>query len=380
MKYIRKIVDHSFFGTLASSCSVLSSSVRVLPKIKTPLRETFTHPTRHTKSWLLSHHYALPRRSHFYNTSNEVSLFHLQNCILTQPNSEIVVDERISWESFHGRHEYEKYLFSQDDLCYHFFYSKSSIDHASLKYPLFILPTRWYQSNYYHWVVESIPRIFYFKKLQKDHPELKLALHRFSENSYQAQWLRLLDVANSDCYFIDSEHNHRFSNVFYVPILGSGHVSKATISCLLSLLNNSFIPERHLFEISPYIFIDRKPGTVRSIANTSQIHKLLLKRGFSILYLEDLPVATQLSCIHSATRIVGIHGSGFANLVAVQPHASILEIMTATMINPCFYDLSAALRANYGFIASPYSSLHSASQHLIVNPTLLEDSIDLMSE
>lgn len=377
MYYINSFVDESKFCSLSESSALIGSPTLLIPEINTSLQETFTHSICHSKKWLLSHHYALANRSLFHNTSNEVYRYHLRECILAQPFSELIINSKIIWESFHSKTAFKTYLFNQVDSVFKLVHSSSTSDHSHLEFPVYILPTRWYQSNYYHWVVECIPRIYYFFELKREFPNLKLAIQPFHVNSYQAQWLRLLNISSHDCYLISPHTNHLFRNAFYVPILGNGHVNQPSIHCLQELLADTYSSSEATPQPSTDIFIDRKPGSVRSFTNYSEVHRFVKNRNYRIIYSEDLSVLDQLLLFRNAHRIIGIHGSGLSNLIISNSCGGVLELMTADMVNPCFYDLASALNINYGFIASPYSG-NRVNQHMELNIPLLDESIHLM--
>lgn len=61
------------------------------------------------------------------------------------------------------------------------------------------------------------------------------------------------------------------------------------------------------------IFISRKD--TRRLSNENEIEKLLQKRGYEKIYLEDLPLEDQFSCVVFASEIVAIHGAGLAPLI-----------------------------------------------------------------
>jgi len=60
------------------------------------------------------------------------------------------------------------------------------------------------------------------------------------------------------------------------------------------------------------LFISRRD--VRRIENEAQIRSLLERRGFTLIYAEDLPVAEQVRYLANATDVVAIHGAALGAL------------------------------------------------------------------
>ena len=99
--------------------------------------------------------------------------------------------------------------------------------------------------------------------------------------------------------------------------------------------------------------------------------------GFKVIYGEDYTVLEQIQIFKSAQYIVGIHGSGLANIIFSSSDSRVLEIMPSSSINPCFFDLANAKRQSYGYIICQCSGIKNG-QLIYIDPTMLNDHLDIL--
>ena len=74
------------------------------------------------------------------------------------------------------------------------------------------------------------------------------------------------------------------------------------------------------------IFVSRSKTRMRRILNESDLWGDLEKRGFNVVYLEELSLIDQIIIFSNAEVIVGAHGAGFTNLMFSAQGAKFLEI------------------------------------------------------
>ena len=349
----------------------------ILPSSSTQIEETFTSTSGFDKKWMLRHHYALSNRSLSHNESPAVHLFHLKNCLLSDPFFDVIVNDSIVWESFHSSFAYKTWLFDSNFQSYKHIHASSTAN-VSEPGPFFLAPTRWYNTNYYHWTIDCLPKLLLFKELKSVITGLKLLIHRFPFDSFQSQWLRILEIGDTEITYLREGVNHNIFDVYYVPILGANFVSrlssqyfKTGFDKYLQKVNysSSHYPEK--------IFISRRLGHVRSIANQTEINSLLAAYDFQVIYAEDFSVLDQLKLFTDARYIIGIHGSGLSNLLFTSSSSSILEI-TPSCVNPAILDLANSLELRYGYIVTPYSPIAKENQLILVNPLTLQDQVNTL--
>ena len=75
--------------------------------------------------------------------------------------------------------------------------------------------------------------------------------------------------------------------------------------------------------------------------------------------------------------MVGLHGSGLANIIFSNADCRILEIMPSTGINPALFDLANAKRQSYGYVVCQCTGAENG-QMLYIDPLVLNDHLEML--
>jgi hypothetical protein len=94
------------------------------------------------------------------------------------------------------------------------------------------------------------------------------------------------------------------------------------------------------------VYLSRRRSD-RSFTNEAEVEAMLLRKGFAIVYSEDLDVAEEIALFQRVEMIVGPHGAGLANLVWIKPETRVIEIMSPKMISDFFLRLARVVRAEH---------------------------------
>jgi hypothetical protein len=86
---------------------------------------------------------------------------------------------------------------------------------------------------------------------------------------------------------------------------------------------NSLYPETIDINMGESIFLSRN-GYKR---DNPEIERIVRHCGLGVVNLSDWDVEDQVSIIRNAKHIVGLHGSGLANLIFARPNTKVLEII-----------------------------------------------------
>jgi capsular polysaccharide biosynthesis protein len=95
------------------------------------------------------------------------------------------------------------------------------------------------------------------------------------------------------------------------------------------------------------IYIDRRAGPNRRLANEDDVVIALERMGFTCVRLEAMRLAEQIALFGNAEIIVAPHGAGLANLVHAQPGCGLIELHMDTYANWCFRRLAAVCQVSY---------------------------------
>jgi capsular polysaccharide biosynthesis protein len=95
------------------------------------------------------------------------------------------------------------------------------------------------------------------------------------------------------------------------------------------------------------VFIERKHSNngsgLRNLYPQEILHEDLRNNGFTIVYLEDHSIVSQIRLFANAEIIAGVHGAALANIIYSRKTTRIIEFVHENGSPNCFMDLSRAL-------------------------------------
>ena len=203
------------------------------------------------------------------------------------------------------------------------------------------LLTNWTQgTNYYHWIVDAIPRISMLEYAPSD----TRIIIPSAGAGFVDESMDLLDLGDR-CIKIESNHVICENFYFMSPTAQVGHWNPYAYSWLQNVFKKHFskeIPNRR-------IFFTRR-GNRRVPKNIRLIEELFKKNGFDIIDCGAHPLLQQIQISSSAICVAGIHGAAMTNLLWTPHGIPILEIFESNYLNACYENISIHNSSNYAYI------------------------------
>jgi hypothetical protein len=228
----------------------------------------------------------------------------------------------------------------------------------------------WSASNYYHWMIESLPRLLMIKEkfpeslvIVPEPTQLYILttiemlgfsnlyfLHREKRDITKVSRLLLPELVyyeenENDVINKDQKQNvalnrksQTFKNNIDIP------KEELIVSVRKKLL--SFFPNNACHP-SKKIFVSRSRQQTRRLLNESEILPILEKYGFEIFYFEDMTFEEQVNLMLDTTIFISIHGANMVNILFMQPGAKVIEMMNLDYVNDAYYLLSSSLNLSY---------------------------------
>jgi capsular polysaccharide biosynthesis protein len=106
------------------------------------------------------------------------------------------------------------------------------------------------------------------------------------------------------------------------------------------------------------IYLRREKTGCRRVANEADLLPILESHRFEIHDTQDFTtLEEQLKLFSSAECVVSIHGAGLANMLFAPPGAKVIEFMSPLpeYANSCYYSLCAAAGHKYGYILGEHA-------------------------
>jgi len=215
--------------------------------------------------------------------------------------------------------------------------------------------------NYYHWLLEILPKIALLEESAADYDWLYLPQ---MDLPFQRETLNLLGIDTSKIIETTPD-THIEVSMLIAP-------SFASRSCYTPNWIAQYLRERLMANIqkdpeSPKkLFISRSLASQRRIINECEIEHYLGAKGFTTVHLETLSVQEQHSFFHNATMIVALHGAGLANILFSEPGTKVVEIFQALEDDTYCY-LSQTLDLDYHAIATTEFSPNGRTLDTVVD-------------
>ena len=185
--------------------------------------------------------------------------------------------------------------------------------------------------NYFHWILDILPKIFIVSKNYKlSHikyfylPEIK---------DYQMSTLKILGI-NKKKIINSKVYRHIYSDAIITvghPWYKKGYIhAQAALMprWIIIWIRKKFLRYKKKFNCNNKIYIDRTESKFKhcQIINDNEIYDYLKNRGFKKYQVGKLNFFKQIYLFSNAKIIVGAHGAAFTNIIFCKPNTKIIEI------------------------------------------------------
>lgn len=180
-------------------------------------------------------------------------------------------------------------------------------------------------TNVYHWIARTLPKIKFVKLLPKEIP----LIFSYQPNKFQIECLQFLDVKNP-ILVIDPGKIAKFKSLVLIEgpwAVGNPPQQNWLIQESLGKINSATATEERQPRKRKKIFIYRDKSARRLMINQSDVRNLLAQRGFESFLIEDLSYKECVSLFNSADEVVFEHGASGIWILFTNPDAKILEIL-----------------------------------------------------
>ena len=200
---------------------------------------------------------------------------------------------------------------------------------------LLTLSTRGGSDNYYHYLLDVLPRWGVFRETMPG--RMPDALYVPSATRYQKQFLSMLGL---DTIPIIETGKHRAvtADKLLVPCIPNPDLvaPRWTIDWLREQL-----PTKNTADAPRRLYLTRgdRPNT-RRLVNEQGYLPMLEKLGFVRVDPGSLTVQEQIDWFAAAEVIVAPHGAALANLAFCSPGVRVLELFAPNYVNVCYWNIT----------------------------------------
>jgi capsular polysaccharide biosynthesis protein len=225
--------------------------------------------------------------------------------------------------------------------------------------------------NYYHWIVDLLPRLALIKSAGFD--SFSRILVNDSRLPYEQASMQALGVPPEKVRHVHADDRFQIKNAI-LPSMD--HFSKTIapwkIKCLRAL-RDSIVSLQSTIS-SKRIYISRRRAAVRRVLNEKDFEQMLSDAGFVLIEVEALPWPEQVALFREAEVILAPHGAALANAVFCEPGTLIAEIGTRVGYKDFYLQLAASAKLRYRFLeATPDVPARASSRRAVENEDMIVD-------
>ena len=175
--------------------------------------------------------------------------------------------------------------------------------------------------NYYHWLIESIPRIIKYKEY---HPELHLIVVKphydipFVKESLLPFTFKSIEI--NDVW------NYHIPQGIISPIQRYCYVYESKVLQDVRALYYSFFLKDIIAKPFRKVYVTRRNALKRKFENENDVISLMLIHDFEIVDLENESLENQIKLFATTKYYVSIHGAALTNMLFMQTGSNVLEL------------------------------------------------------
>ena len=208
---------------------------------------------------------------------------------------------------------------------------------------IFVLTQQHAMGNYYHTLIEQLPRALPFVEFLKERPDICLHVPRRSGSTLPEVVLKSFGLNNRII------SGHSTARVVYIPHGGGCHQVNLVNTQLLVAASNKFLQQQlnmpDFTRTQPVaILLKRKRRfLVNHDAILNEMSSFCSANSIECIIYDDsdIPSYSDTQALFKrAVVVVGGHGAGLSNIVFCQPGTVVVEIQCDTVARPCFRNLA----------------------------------------
>ncbi len=236
-------------------------------------------------------------------------------------------------------------------------------------------------ANYFHWLIECLPKVGLWRQMGYDRPLLCPVLTK----RWHSETLAFADVPPERCVQIAQNAAIEGEMIFADRV--SSH--PARISPSIVPFMRSLGDRARTTGARRRIYVTRANAGGRQLLNEDELLSTLEPLGFERVALERLPFAQQVALFADADMVIAPHGAGLANIAFCKPGTIVVElghdgmrdsrIVSYAALARCF-DVSLGVVVGRADEAASAPIKRSESYHFRVAPEAVLRVLDELRE
>lgn len=106
------------------------------------------------------------------------------------------------------------------------------------------------------------------------------------------------------------------------------------------------------------IYVSRANASLRVMSNETELIALLSLYDFETVFFEEMTFEQQIVLMQESDILLGVHGANLANLVFMNPGATVIEIAAPELLNNVYYRLALYTSLKYYYLVCDPETLN----------------------
>ncbi|MEM8868318.1 MAG: glycosyltransferase family 61 protein [Verrucomicrobiota bacterium] len=231
------------------------------------------------------------------------------------------------------------------------------------------------RGNYFHWLVDVVPRLQLLKESGLQAKVDKYLVPQY-KSDFQKTTLRILGVDQSNIIECTPA-----THIECDLLIASSH-PRGTKSVLIPDWVFSFYQEqkRKLLVAGAYpkrMYVTRKDSSLRGIIDENRLIDYLGGLGFEPVTLAEHDFDAKVNLFSNAEMIISAHGAGLTNLFFSNPGSRLLELFTEGFVDAVLMNLAERNEVTYDYIIfskdnAAYEDAKGQYEDIIIDYSKLE--------
>lgn len=229
-----------------------------------------------------------------------------------------------------------------------------------------------WSTNYFHWMTDCLPRIW--EGLERDPQSPIILPESFRSLGYVVQSLELIPV---QVQYFKSRENLRVDTL----ILTARTANFPNFNPPLVQKTRGILAVKPVKDPSKKVYVSRKLAPKRKAHNELEVELLLRKRGFEIMYTEQLSVKEQIKLMGETKFLISLNGAALTNMIFLPSNGKILELRNVgDAINHCYFNLASAIGLDYYYTLNRGDHRDTITTDFTIDLKALESALDTIEK
>lgn len=223
--------------------------------------------------------------------------------------------------------------------------------------------------NYYHWIMDLLPRLLLIKKCGlTDFDQRHIILH-WPPKSYELNTLTLLGIPKERVLRIKAFQTINVKDLVIADLVKQGKQFPVWKKQLLDEFKEKVLGN-FIYGAPKKLYLLRGKQSKRCLVGEEQLVRLLKELGFYILDPQQMTVLEQIKALANAKMVIGLHGAALTNIIFCREDTLVIELRSTCQPPEHFSEIAKTCKLHFEVVSlNPQKvseNYHTANQQNLV--------------